>query len=72
MAMMPLRVRTNWGNRHREDLGLGDPNRKLHAMTPSEIFEEGLFMGQGYQRIEHQKPGSILTRNLEGFDKKRT
>ena len=57
---MPLRVRTNRENRHKEDFGLGDSNRKLHAMTPSEIFEERLFRGQGYQRA--RKPGPILAR----------
>ena len=36
------------------------PNHKLHAMTLSEIFERGYFVGQRYRRIEDQKSLSGL------------
>ena len=29
-----------------QDFGLGGPNRKSHATTSSEIFEERIFLGQ--------------------------
>ena len=34
-----------------------------HAMTSSEIFEEGLFMGLRYSRMEDQNPGPGIARN---------
>ena len=45
------------GLMHRRSQGFGlkaGLNRKSHAMMPSEVFEEGLFMGQ---RMKHQKLG---------------
>ena len=35
----------------------GGPNRKSHAMTLLKFFEEGLFMGPIYRKIEDQKWG---------------
>ena len=44
----------------------GGPNRKSHAMTSSQFFEEELFMGQRYRRMEGEKLGTGLASNL-GF-----
>ena len=43
----------------------GEPNRKLHAMTSSKVFQEGLFMIQKYRKMEDQKPEPGLTRNQD-------
>ena len=33
----------------------GGPNHKSHAMTSSEIFKKGTFVGQRYRRMEDLK-----------------
>ena len=49
-------------NRNDANIGLArifhwrGANYKLHAMTLSEIFERGTFVGQKYCRLEDQKP----------------
>ena len=50
----------------------GGPNRKSHAIMPSKIFEEELFMGQRHRNMEDHKPWACFGTEPEFCEKEKT